>query len=51
MRASSKDLLPTSSLGYWAHDMTANVVVAMTANGATYKIWYRDPDATSEMGA
>jgi prepilin-type N-terminal cleavage/methylation domain-containing protein len=38
----NKDNLPTSALGYWAHDMTANVVQAMTANGATYKVWY-DP--------
>jgi prepilin-type N-terminal cleavage/methylation domain-containing protein len=38
----NRDFLPTSALGYWAHDMTSNVVQAMTANGATYQVWY-DP--------
>jgi len=38
----NKDNLPTSFSGYWAHDMSANVCQAMTANGAAYKIWY-DP--------
>jgi prepilin-type N-terminal cleavage/methylation domain-containing protein/prepilin-type processing-associated H-X9-DG protein len=38
----NRDNLPTSALGYWAHDMSGNVCQAMTANGAAYKIWY-DP--------
>jgi prepilin-type processing-associated H-X9-DG protein len=38
------DWLPTSALGYWAHDMTSNVVVAMTANGANYQVWYDPQD-------
>jgi prepilin-type N-terminal cleavage/methylation domain-containing protein/prepilin-type processing-associated H-X9-DG protein len=38
----NKDNLPQSALGYWAHDMSGNVVTAMIASGATYKVWY-DP--------
>ena len=38
----NKDFLPVSLAGYWAHDMSANVCQAMTANGAAFKIWY-DP--------
>jgi prepilin-type N-terminal cleavage/methylation domain-containing protein/prepilin-type processing-associated H-X9-DG protein len=38
----NKDVLPVSSAGYWAHDMTANVCQDMTNNGASYKVWY-DP--------
>ncbi|MGA2556376.1 MAG: type II secretion system protein [Verrucomicrobiota bacterium] len=38
----NKDKLPVSASGYWAHDMSGNVCQDMTANGATYKIWY-DP--------
>jgi len=38
----NKDVLPVSASGYWAHDMSGNVCQDMTANGATYKIWY-DP--------
>jgi len=38
----NKDHLPHSSAGYWAHDMTANVVQAMTNYGTSYKVWY-DP--------
>ncbi|MGA2542387.1 MAG: prepilin-type N-terminal cleavage/methylation domain-containing protein [Verrucomicrobiota bacterium] len=38
----NKDRLPVSLNGYWAHDMTGEVCVAMTNSGATYKVWY-DP--------
>jgi prepilin-type N-terminal cleavage/methylation domain-containing protein/prepilin-type processing-associated H-X9-DG protein len=37
-----KDRLPVSANGYWAHDMTKEVCIAMTNTGAPYKIWY-DP--------
>ena len=40
----NKDSLPVSSAGNWAHDMTGNVVQAMVANGATYKVWYDPTD-------
>ena len=38
----NRDYLPTNGNGYWAHDMSANVCIAMTNSGAPYKVWY-DP--------
>ena len=38
----NKDKLPYSGVGYWAHDMSSNVCMAMTNYGASYKVWY-DP--------
>ena len=46
----NKDNLPYSGNGYWAHDMSMGLCQNMTANGATYKVWY-DPTDKGNSGA